>query len=142
MWYLSYDLDNYIKTSLKSDLLNINEYYNGKNGKFWVAIDDNDVVVGHIALDASLLEKNGSVELRRCSVDSNYRKHGIGKLLVEHFIDKAKNEYKAKHIFLTTVNKQRPAIRLYEKCGFKITDYNIERIFFGINILKLEKFLN
>ncbi len=135
-------INRYIKDSLNDDLLNINEYYNGKNGKFWVAFDENNVVVGHIALDASLLEKNGSVELRRCSVDSNYRKHGIGKLLVEHFIDKAKNEYNAKHIFLLTVNKQRPAIRLYEKCGFKITNYNIERIFFGINILKLEKFLN
>ena len=120
-------------------MLNINEYYNGKNGKFWVAINENNAVVGHIALDASLLEKNGSVELRRCSVDANYRKHGIGKLLVEHFIDKAKNEYKAKHIFLTTTNMQHPAIRLYEKFGFRITNYNIEHFFLKINVLKMEK---
>jgi ribosomal protein S18 acetylase RimI-like enzyme len=136
---LSHDLDGFIKDSLNDDLLDINEYYNGKNGKFWVAIDDNDVVVGHIALDASFLEKNGSVELRRCSVDSNYRKHGIGKLLVEHFIDKAKNEYKAKHIFLTTTNMQHPAIRLYEKFDFRITNYNIEHFFLKINVLKMEK---
>jgi GNAT superfamily N-acetyltransferase len=139
---LSHDLDEFIKDSLNDDLLNINEYYNGKNGKFWVAIDENNVVVGHIALDASLLEKNGSVELRRCSVDSNYRKHGIGKLLVEHFIDRAKNEYKAKHIFLTTTNMQHPAIRLYEKCGFKITNHKFRRLFAKSCVIKMEKFLS
>ena len=138
-WHLSYSLDAFIKESLKSDLLNIDKYYNGKNGRFWVAINENDEICGHIGLDASLLNKNGSVELRRCSVDAKYRKHGIGKLLVEHLLDKAKSEYKANHIFLTTTNMQFAAINLYEKCGFCITNLNIEHFFLKINVLKMEK---
>lgn len=131
-----------MKRSFKCDLLNIDEYYNGKNGKFWVAVNENNQIVGHIALDATSLNNNGSVELRRCSVANNYQKNGIGKLLVEFFLNKAINEYKAKHVFLTTKNLRYPAIRLYEKCGFHVSNYNIKHIFLKINFLKMEKYLN
>ena len=70
------------------------------------------------------------------------QKLGIGRLLVDHFLDKAKNEYKAKQIFLITTNMQMPAIRLYEKCKFRITEHNFMRILFNIRVLKMEKYLN
>jgi putative acetyltransferase len=132
----------YIQIPMESDLLNIGEYYNGKNGKFWVAVNEKNEIVGHIGLDASSIDKNGSVELRRCSVAAKCQKLGIGRLLVDHFLDKAFHEFKAKQIFLITTNMQMPAIRLYEKCKFRITEYNLMRILFNIRVLKMEKYLN
>ena len=56
-----------------------------------MAINEENEIVGHIGLDASSIDKNGSVELRRCSVAAKCQKLGIGRLLVDHFLDKAKN---------------------------------------------------
>lgn len=103
----------------------------------WVAEDESKKIVGCIALDAYAWKRaqetntNNSIdhdhyvqrmtELRRCSVDQSCRNRGIGKLLVNHLLNEAKDKYEAKHVFLTTTSTQRPAIELYKKTGFKIT---------------------
>jgi hypothetical protein len=52
---------SYINYSLKSDLSNISEYYSGKRGRFWVAVDEEtQKIVGHIALDTTTSSNLGN----------------------------------------------------------------------------------
>lgn len=63
-------------------------------------------------------------ELSKLAVDSNVRGKGIGVLLCEAAIDKAK-ALGATKIFLESNTSLRPAISLYRKLGFKeIKEYN------------------
>ncbi len=60
-------------------------------------------------------------EIGLVSVDKNYRGKGIGSSLVNHAIYKAK-KMGALKINVITQGKNLPALKLYEKCGFKTTD--------------------
>ncbi len=62
-------------------------------------------------------------------------------MLVEHFIKKAQQDFNANHIFLTTTSLQVPAIQLYKKCGFLITNPILEKFGFNVRIVKMEKHL-
>ena len=122
----------------------------------WVALDESNKIVGHIALDAHAWRRaqeskdtNSTdynqyieriTELRRCSVSTECRNRGIGRLLVNHLIKHAKEKLNAKCVFLTTTSVQRPAIKLYQKCGFKIVGY-LDQILANIMIVKMEIYL-
>jgi putative acetyltransferase len=51
-------------------------------------------------------------------VDEKYRNQGVGKALMEHMINAAKNQFKIEILHLE-VYAGNPAIRLYERLGFK-----------------------
>lgn len=51
-------------------------------------------------------------------VDEKYRNQGIGKALMEHMINTAKHKFKIEILHLE-VYAGNPAIRLYERLGFK-----------------------
>lgn len=51
-------------------------------------------------------------------VDENYRNKGIGKALVQHFEKEARDKFKIELLHLE-VYDGNPAIRLYERLGFK-----------------------
>lgn len=51
-------------------------------------------------------------------VDEKHRNKGIGKALMQHMIDAAKNQFKIEILHLE-VYAGNPAIRLYERMGFK-----------------------
>ncbi|MEC3965925.1 GNAT family N-acetyltransferase [Flagellimonas halotolerans] len=57
-------------------------------------------------------------ELSKMGVSPKAQGKGIGKLLGQHIIDKAK-ELGAKKIFLESNRKLTPALSLYKKLGFK-----------------------
>ncbi|MDR1755123.1 MAG: ribosomal protein S18-alanine N-acetyltransferase [Eubacterium sp.] len=59
-------------------------------------------------------------ELYRICVLPEFRKQGIGTLLIREFIEKCKNLF-VKKIFLEVASRNLKAISLYESCGFKRT---------------------
>ncbi len=61
------------------------------------------------------------VYLHELHVDESYRRHGIGRELIEVLIDLAANEGVSK-IFLITSADNRPARALYESLGAQIAD--------------------
>ena len=123
---------------MRTDLSNISQFYDNKNGCFWVAETESGQVVGHIALDATELARNKAVELRRCSVDFNHRQRGIGKILVKHLIEKARTDFNASSISLTTTSVQQPAIQLYKQHGFRITNNCVQKILLNVRVVKME----
>lgn len=82
---------------------------------FWVAVLDGNVV-GIVAARGN--EEDNTVELRRMSVDSNYRGKGIAKALGRKVLEFAMlNNYSS--VVLGTTAVKMAAHKLYESLGFK-----------------------
>jgi RimJ/RimL family protein N-acetyltransferase len=94
---------------------NLNEL---KWGRAFVAEVDG-VIVGHLDLHGHHIESS----LHRCKlgmgIDSKYRGLGVGTKLMTTTIEWLKNETEIDWIDLYTFSHNLPAIKLYEKVGFK-----------------------
>lgn len=86
---------------------------------FFAKLDDK--VVGTFAL---LKHTDSKYELAKFGVLKDYRKYGIGKMLMEKAIDKA-IELKCASLILVTSDKLITANKLYEKYGFVRKDMSI-----------------
>ena len=109
----------------RRELENQNNYEYIKNGgDLWIALDEEDNIVGTIALRRV---NNSEVELKKLYVRKDYRGTGLSKELYNKVIEKTKSEH-YKRIFLGTYDKLETAINFYLKRGFtQIEDlYNEE----------------
>ena len=97
-------------------LHNPEEYFLGKGGYIAVALLD-DQPVGVCAL-IPCTYLGYDFELSKMGVSPKAQGKGIGKLLGQHIIDKAK-EQGAQKIFLESNRVLAPALALYKKLGFK-----------------------
>ncbi|KAK5579151.1 hypothetical protein RB653_008830 [Dictyostelium firmibasis] len=79
----------------------------------------NGEIVGTCALLKSEEPEKYCYELAKMSVTPKAKGKQIGFLLGQSLINKAKQELNAKKIFLETNSILIPAIKLYEKLGFK-----------------------
>jgi GNAT superfamily N-acetyltransferase len=122
---LNFDLDWIVKES-KEDGFRfverlVNDYKNGSNtfnhsgeGLFGVFTEDNVLVaIGGLNKDPYSNEQDIG-RLRRFYVSKEYRRNGIGKLLVKKIIDEAKRDYKI--LVLHTDTEQ--ADKFYTSLGF------------------------
>lgn len=97
-----------------SDLNNIQKYYTDNNG-FFGKILINDKIVGTIGL----FKLNDDLcELRKMYLLKEHRGKGLGKILMDIIIKKAK-EKKYKKIELETASVLQEAIGLYKKYSFR-----------------------
>ncbi len=81
---------------------------------FWVATVG-DQVVGMIGVQQ---HDAGAGEIRRLRVTSSHRRRGIGSLLVEQALRFCQEKHYLK-ITLDTFLEREPAVRLFEKFGFR-----------------------
>ncbi|MBU2542414.1 GNAT family N-acetyltransferase [Patescibacteria group bacterium] len=102
------------REQLDQDLKRIREEYIDSDGEFFVAIID-DKVVGMGALRKV---DDASAEIKRMRVKPDFQGKGIGALILDRLIEKAK-ELGYKKLLLDTSIKQIVAQRLYESRGFK-----------------------
>lgn len=63
---------------LNDDLLDVNANYISSGNRFWIAIDDNDRVIGTIG--TKIISEN-EMWLKRLYVKSSMKRKGIGKML-------------------------------------------------------------
>ncbi|XP_025920338.1 N-acetylaspartate synthetase [Apteryx rowi] len=132
---------HYLDCALHTDMSDIEQYYMKPPGScFWVAVLDGNVV-GIVAARGN--EEDNTVELRRMSVDSNYRGKGIAKALGRKVLEFAVlNNYSS--VVLGTTAVKMAAHKLYESLGFKhvgvvehyalpgMTHSLLERMFFQL----------
>lgn len=131
-------LAEYIEHSVKTDLADIHGTYIAPGGNFWVVTpaDNSSIVVGMVALEPKP-EKEG--ELRRMSVKSDYRRYGIGRLLISTLEEWAAAEGYHK-VWLTTGEIMRKACAFYKSTGYAEVDrLHIQDDFYAI---KFEKLMN
>ncbi|MCK8479795.1 GNAT family N-acetyltransferase [Psychroserpens algicola] len=76
-------------------------------------------ILGCIAMN---YEGYGIFELNKMAVKTNYRNNGIGKMLIEACLEKARDK-KAIKIILSTQKGLRNAIHIYESYGFRQMSY-------------------
>lgn len=111
--------NDYVRNSLKADLADIEGTYLNAGGHFWVATTmdpetNESVVVGTIALERQS-EIEG--ELRRLSVKASHRRYGLGRLLIAHMEQWAR-EQQFKSVYLTTGVIMKEALAFYPKVGY------------------------
>lgn len=66
---------------LNEDLLNVTEAYISKGDMFWLAIDENDRVIGSVGY--SSIDNSSEVWLHRLFVKYNRKRQGIGSCLLK-----------------------------------------------------------
>ncbi|MCD4847410.1 MAG: GNAT family N-acetyltransferase [Candidatus Aegiribacteria sp.] len=88
---------------------------------FWVAIDEDNNVVGTTGIYTYIKDENEAIWLAWFCVDPEQRGKGIGKKLIEYSINMAR-EYKKKYFRLYTSSdpNEAAAQNLYDKYGFKV----------------------
>ncbi len=121
------------REQLDQDLKRIREEYIDNDGEFFVAII-NDKLVGMGALRKV---DEATAEIKRMRVKHELQGKGIGSLILDKLIEKAK-ELGYKKLFLDTSTKQIVAQKLYESRGFKESKrgeiYGQETIYYQCDI--------
>lgn len=106
--------EGYVKESINDDIARINEVYIAPGGNFFVATIDGKVV-GMVAIEK---KPDGEGELRRMSVNAEYRRHGLGRKLVTHLETWAKmSGYK--RVWLSTGANMTNASKFYPSIGYE-----------------------
>jgi GNAT superfamily N-acetyltransferase len=89
-----------------------------RDGSFFAFIPDLDVPAG--LAGGYEEEEPGVVELISMFVRPQARGHGVGEALVDAVAAWARNR-KAISLHLWVTESNKPAVRLYERCGFTVT---------------------
>ena len=105
-----------ITAEAQPDLKIIPEFYQKQNGNLWIAVDDDDKVIGTIAL---VDFGNASVALRKMFVHKDWRgkEKGVAQQLLNMVFYWCK-ERGVKNIYLGTIERLHAARRFYQKNGF------------------------
>lgn len=98
--------------TINEDLFDINAKYFEKGTMFWVAVDDNDRVVGSIGY--SKTEREDEAFLHRLYVKPTMKHNGIGTALLKV----AENEMKNKGIAVSLVHLGEPKEQWFESYSF------------------------
>ncbi|TMW58400.1 hypothetical protein Poli38472_009959 [Pythium oligandrum] len=131
---------DYIDNTLKTDLGDVEGTYFAAGGHFWVAttvVNGEDLVIGSVGLEG---KPNREGELRRMTVLAEYRRYGVGRLLVTHLERWAKENGFSK-IWLTTATIMPQACRFYESLGYTHTRCGVYSREHPFEVLDYEKCL-
>lgn len=92
-------------------------YMKSPGSHFWVAESDKGEILGMIGVQQHVPEEG---EIRRLRVRLDHRRRGIGSALLERAIQFCKERQHLK-IKLDTFMDREPALKLFEKFGFKLS---------------------
>lgn len=91
-----------------------NNEYKKNGGNLWLAVDENEGIIGTIAIRR---ENDKEVELKKLYVRKDYRGKGLSSELYKIALEETRgNEFN--RIFLGTYDKLENAIKFYTKKGF------------------------
>lgn len=103
----------------KPDLFNIEDFYSGLKGNFWIAVTNDDKVIGSIAIENL---NSGNCALKRMFVRKDFRGKGVAQTLFNQALEWAKS-LDVKNVYLSTnQEKSATAIRFYKKNNFQEID--------------------
>jgi putative acetyltransferase len=98
-----------------ADLADIQAEYLDRGGAFDVLVDEQGRVVGSVGLYRL---GSGTCELRKMYLAAGLRGQGLGRKLLEHALDRAR-DLGYSRIELETASVLKDAIALYERYGFR-----------------------
>jgi GNAT superfamily N-acetyltransferase len=109
-------------------LYNPEEYIIKPGGHIFFAVEDGEVL-GTVAL----IKEEGGFELAKMAVTPSAQGRGIGRLLGEAALNKAREEG-AHHVMLVSNRGLAPAMALYQKLGFKEVPLDADNLYLRGNI--------
>ena len=121
----------FIDETINPDLDDIWQQYVA-SGDLFVVVESDGVIVG----TGALVEENGdgiNGRLLRMSVRPSHQRQGIGRGLVRHLCQQAR-ERGYKHLLVETNNDWCDAIGLYESCGFREYDRDTESVYLQLTL--------
>ncbi|MEM7087145.1 MAG: GNAT family N-acetyltransferase [Bacteroidota bacterium] len=87
--------------------------------RVFIAIDEKNHIIGHIDLRSHTENYTSHRALMGMGVHRDYRKMGLGSMLIESVVTWAKNDTNIERIDLWVLSENSPAIKLYKKLGFQ-----------------------
>lgn len=103
----------------------ISEYTQVKSLEYFIAVDENDTILGTNGLYSLQEDLDDSYWLGWYCVDPNHRGKGIGKALLNYCVDEAKRRGKKYlKLYTSTDPNEAKAQEVYEKSGFYVYKYN------------------
>lgn len=84
-------------------------------------------IVGVLIIAMTPCASGTRVHIEDVVVDSSCRGQGVGTLLLTEAIQRAKDEFHARTIDLTSRPERTSANRLYQRLGFQLRDTNVYR---------------
>ena len=103
------------------DMSSYLEYDENNDAYEIIVLKEKEEIVGSITmykLKLFTFSFQPAIELFNVAVKSEYRRHNLGKILIEYVVDYAKeNGYTSIH--LTCLENEKPVHEFYENCGFK-----------------------
>ncbi len=119
----------FIDETRNPDLDNIQENYIATGATFLVAqLDERIVGTG------ALLEAEATIgQIVRMSVDRAYRRHGIGKTLMVHLLEVARQR-KYTQVQLETNNDWYDVIDFYKSVGFVVDEWTPHNVYMSIKL--------
>jgi len=99
---------------LDADLHDVEGTYLNDKGEFLIATIDNEIV----GMGALRRVNEETAEVKRMRVSTKYQGKGIGSLILDRLIEKAR-QYGYRKLVLDTTAKQIAAQKLYQKRGFE-----------------------
>ena len=107
--------EDYIAASLAEEIDRIPAYYGERNGWFWIATIDQQVV-GMFGLEPS---GPGAMELRRMYVDPDYRRRGIAQNMLQRAEAFCRDSHQSR-LDLSTSEIQSDAVAFYKSAGYQL----------------------
>ncbi|MBL4906934.1 MAG: GNAT family N-acetyltransferase [Sneathiella sp.] len=111
--HLKNRFEDYITVSLTKEIGRISDYYAEKQGNFWVATCDTDLV-GMFGLEPS---GANSMELRRMYVNRDWRRQGIAQKMLQFAEDTCRSAG-IRRLDLSTSELQGEALSFYRNAGY------------------------
>ena len=97
------------------DLGRFSQIYNSEGNRYWVATDENDVVIAGVGI-GKLAGLEKVCELQKMYCIKNARGTGVSHQLIKTALDYAKRYYE--RCYLETLSNMVAAQKFYEKYGF------------------------
>lgn len=107
--------EGYIFRSLEEEIDRIDDYYNAREGGFWIATAKG-CSVGMFGLEPA---PAGAMELRRMYVDPTQRRRGIARQMLQFAEDECRRRG-ASRLQLSTSELQGDALALYRHAGYTL----------------------
>ena len=107
--------EDYIARALTDEIDRIRAYYDERDGGFWVAVS-NAQVMGTFGLERAATE---AMELRRMYVDPAFRRQGIGREMLLFAEDECRRR-NVDRLVLSTAEIQTAALALYRSAGYDL----------------------
>ena len=106
--------------TLNDDLLDLDGFYLNKGDMFWIALDDNDRVIGSVGCNLLL---NGEAVLHRLYIKHDLKRQGIGTKLLNTAENFAReNGRKVMKVYLGEKVTYFESRHFYPKHGYEFID--------------------